>query len=169
MAWLVKVGSRLSQGSKVTRDQASGEQSGRALRPGRWPPHSRATPATPPGGEMHPGKVLAHSRGCPEKRTMTRNRSPGPVQTTKITISLNDKLSPSHHPSNPQKQKPDKQKQRNARRNLKTTVWPTALFSNPMRPRAGRQRQTCKVLDEWTSNNHTQTSSWTQQLRTRSS
>ena len=56
--------SRLCRRSKVSWERASGERGGRALRPGRCPPHSRTTPATPPGGKMHPGKALAHSQRC---------------------------------------------------------------------------------------------------------
>lgn len=70
----VKVGPWQSQRSNVTREQASRERGGRALWPGCCPPHSRTTPATPPGGEMQPGKALAHSQRCPERRRKMRRR-----------------------------------------------------------------------------------------------
>lgn len=63
-------GSRLSQkvkkslGSKQAKREGGG---GRALRPGLCPPHSRTTPAAPPGGKTHPGKALAHSQRYPER------------------------------------------------------------------------------------------------------
>lgn len=47
------------------------EEESEGLKAVRCPPHSRTTPATPAGGDRHPGKALAHSQRCPEVRSRT--------------------------------------------------------------------------------------------------